>query len=915
MSQNEEILDCKIEQNQSLLLDNDKFVSKFVPFSIIQDLPDNKNLPLSSTDGQVHHDDTKTFAKDFKNIVSKWVTGESVIHALVTLPADKSDEPDALKDNIKKALKCFSGTDNPQFVALLKKQEEKGLSLRIFAEVFANDTDEQKSKWCQCCKEIWSQTPATEPDQAIKAEVLDLQDIQKQEFVSCPNVTIICKSTGFPSVQPSEKLANQIQQIFHDKVTGGEPKSVLHATLLPSQTDENALEKYIGDALEEFLKEKPSIFLALKCAGENLIHILALLPNEGLWKPEEELNKWPGILKKLEKENTGSAFLSSIKNIPIFVRAFLNKLWHFVCQEIWGKTPAIEPDQARKAKVLGIDDIQKQGFVSCSANINIIDKSTEFPANLSELSGQDLANQIQKTFSDTDGKQKSVLHATLPSKTEDENALKEYIGKALVAFLGKKPSIFLALKSGGENLIHILAAPPNDEKWKQEDELKKWPDILKDQKLLTDTHDVLTWVAALFSSFWSSIKNFLFSTWTVYKNWVFIASVLLNLVTLLGWFGYFVFVRDNTIQISLPDTIPNSVPVWAYDNEGQPCEEGKKLSRDDRRYIIKCGILPAQWSAKTIRISGYQIIELSSLKQDNGHYEVTENDLKPLTEWPVVFSDNPALPFEISTEVQFFDSEPDCKNNPKYLDWRTYQSSVEPLAVNKQPRWAKIRRGDEDLSYCAEGKENFETQDFRITFSFKSNQFEGKRKIVVIAPSVQLASDGIGRIIQDTLKEWLLELKTNQTNVPITILLIGANEEINTLIRSEDLNELPDERENSITAKVNGIAFANESFRSVYELEQVDVALEGKDFDQVLYLTDGKSYSGYSTLSSSLKKALGIPQYWMNNGVSFSVLTVSNCEFWDTEMSDAKCQTLDSQDKKIAQRRFKEMLGKLLPKY
>jgi hypothetical protein len=663
MSQNEEILDCKIEQNQSLLLDNDKFVSKFVPFSIIQDLPDNKNLPLSSTDGQVHHDDTKTFAKDFKNIVSKWVTDESVIHALVTLPADKSDEPDALKDNIKKALKCFSRTDNPQFVALLKKQEEKGLSLRIFAEVFANDTDEQKSKWYQCCKEIWGKTPAKE----------------------------------------------------------------------------------------------------------------------------------------------------------------------------------------------------------------------------------------------------LALHATL-------KALKESIGKALKAFLGKTLSIFRALKCGGKNLIQSFA-PPNDEKWKPENELKKWPGILKAQKLLIDIHGVFTRVAALFSFFWSSIKNFLFSTWTVYKNWVFIASVLLNLVTLLGWFGYFVFVRDNTIQISLPDTIPNSVPVWAYDNEGQPCEEGKKLSRDDRRYIIKCGILPAQWSAKTIRISGYQIIELSSLKQDNGHYEVTENDLKPLTEWPVVFSDNPALPFEISTEVQFFDSEPDCKNNPKYLDWRTYQSSVEPLAVNKQPRWAKIRRGDEDLSYCAEGKENFETQDFRITFSFKSNQFEGKRKIVVIAPSVQLASDGIGRIIQDTLKEWLLELKTNQTNVPITILLIGANEEINTLIRSEDLNELPDERENSITAKVNGIAFANESFRSVYELEQVDVALEGKDFDQVLYLTDGKSYSGYSTLSSSLKKALGIPQYWMNNGVSFSVLTVSNCEFWDTEMSDAKCQTLDSQDKKIAQRRFKEMLGKLLPKY
>ena len=47
-----------------------------------------------------------------------------------------------------------------------------------------------------------------------------------------------------------------------------------------------------------------------------------------------------------------------------------------------------------------------------------------------------------------------------------------------------------------------------------------------------------------------------------------------------------------------------------------------------------------------------------------------------------------------------------------------------------------------------------------IGFS-QSNKILGKRKIVIIAPSLKFADEGFGRIIQDTLKDWLFDMKQN----------------------------------------------------------------------------------------------------------------------------------------------------------
>jgi hypothetical protein len=503
-----------------------------------------------------------------------------------------------------------------------------------------------------------------------------------------------------------------------------------------------------------------------------------------------------------------------------------------------------------------------------------------------------------------------------PSPEKDKNTLEKDIYKVLPAVFGTMQYPILAVvcspkSEEGRNIIHLIVVVSD---------VLKIPDSLSEDwseqcKLLDSVSPSKkkrsSVVVKKFQSARTSLRKRLSSAWAFFKKALCIVSVLYLIITLLALLGYFLFFRDNSLEITLPETLSNnkSVSVWAYDNDGQPCEQGKKLSQDDPRHIIKCESLQ---QAKTIRISGYKVIVLDNLKNQNngnGRYQVQEADLIPPDAWTVKFTDNTRLPFSGNTKVQFFNSELDCENNQKSQDWRPYNS---PIELQKQPHWAKIFKGDDELSYCAAGTEHFETQDFHITFSFKSNVFEGKRKIVVIAPSVQLASDKIGKIIQKTLKKWLFELKTDKTTVPITILLIDTNEEIHTLIRSEDLAKLPYDGQNSITAKVNQIRFVSDSFRSVYELESVDRALEGKDFDQVLYLTDGESYSGGETISSA---ALGIPLVWQNKGVRLSVLTVGECGFWNYK-TDAKCDIfIKNYSSTTPEKRFYDLLNKLKWRY
>jgi hypothetical protein len=386
-----------------------------------------------------------------------------------------------------------------------------------------------------------------------------------------------------------------------------------------------------------------------------------------------------------------------------------------------------------------------------------------------------------------------------------------------------------------------------------------------------------------------------------------IPTVLLVLGIAVFWFW------DKTIQIKLPDNLSNSEvsnSAWAYDDLEQPCELAKILSSDSPIYTIDCKNRrwrwPYRWGANTLLLSGYEPIDLKSLqKDDNGYYQVSE--LKPVTEWRVFFNGK-ELPFQRNTKVWFFDSKDECEiNQNPHQKWLLY-TKPEALSqlppVEKQPHWAKVFRGNQELSNCANGKPSLQQKQFYITFEFKPKEFTGKRKVVVIAPSQQLAHNGIGRAIRKTLTEWFSDIRSEQ--VPVSILLINEEGAVNSLIRSEDLASLPQTGPNSITAKVDNIQFRSDSFRSLYELQQVNDFLEGKDFDRVLYLTDSDSLSAEQEIDLSL---LGVPWGWRDKGISLSVLTLSECEKWRTQAKVTECQTLD---KKTAKQRLSQMLNTLL---
>jgi hypothetical protein len=373
---------------------------------------------------------------------------------------------------------------------------------------------------------------------------------------------------------------------------------------------------------------------------------------------------------------------------------------------------------------------------------------------------------------------------------------------------------------------------------------------------------------------------------------------------------------DKTVKLNLPENLSNA-PIQASDSQNKTCEVAKIVSLDKPIHTIKCnkqwGIWPL--GVKKLWIGGYKPIDIQSLqKNENAVYQV--QGLEKLNQWRVSFkpSKENGLKFN-SKKVKFFDTQPDCKKNinphKETLLHKNLQLNNLPK-VTKQPFWGKVVSGKKDLSYCAKGKMRIDdAQNLYVTFSFQRNTFTGKRKAVVIAPSDKLSSRGMGTVITETLGNWLVKLKGQDTQVPVTIFLIGVDGSVTSLVRSEDIVNLHEEGDNSILAKMDEIEFVSDSFDSLSNLTAVDDKLNEK-FDQVLYLTDGK-ISGYrgTTLTSGIKSKLGIPNFWQENGVDLSILTSGKCNFWKKE-AKAECFILDKKNPEKAKQQFRDKLNQLI---
>ena len=403
-----------------------------------------------------------------------------------------------------------------------------------------------------------------------------------------------------------------------------------------------------------------------------------------------------------------------------------------------------------------------------------------------------------------------------------------------------------------------------------------------------------------------TIKSLLFPTSLVVLFIIFILSSSMMMM-------------DKTVRINLPENLSDA-PIQAYDSDNKTCEVAKIVSLDKPIHTIKCnkqwGIWPL--GVKKLWIGGYKPIDdfQFSQKNDNAVYQVQETALTKINQWPVSFkpSKENALPFQKEKKVKFFDSEQDCKKNinphEETLLYKKLQLNNLPQ-VTKQPFWGKVVSGKTDLSYCAKGKPRIDdAQNFYVIFSFQRNTFTGKRKAVVIAPSQKLSSRGMGTVITETLGNWLVKLKGQDTQVPVTIFLIGVDGSVTILVRSEDIVNLSEEGDNSIQAKMDEIEFVSDSFGSLSNLTAVDDKLN-ENFDQVLYLTDGNIIGYSGKMTSAIKTGLGIPKSWKENEVGFSVLTSGKCDFWKKH-AKAECLSLNKKNTKTAKQQVMDKLNQLI---
>jgi len=238
------------------------------------------------------------------------------------------------------------------------------------------------------------------------------------------------------------------------------------------------------------------------------------------------------------------------------------------------------------------------------AEVLYLSKIEDFPQEIlisPNVSGGNFENTIPKKYlkelydnahKNRDGK-KVVIYATmLPSPEKDKNTLEKDIYKVLPAVFRTMQSPILAVvcspkSEKGRNIIHLIVVVSDvlkipdslSEKWSKQCELLDSVSPSKKKRSSV--------VVNKFQSARAFLRKRLSSAWAIFQKALCIVSVLYLFVTLLV---YFLFFWDNSLEITLPKRLSDnkSVSVWAYDNEGQPCEPGNKLSQDDPRHIIKC---------------------------------------------------------------------------------------------------------------------------------------------------------------------------------------------------------------------------------------------------------------------------------------------------------------------------------------
>ena len=247
-------------------------------------------------------------------------------------------------------------------------------------------------------------------------------------------------------------------------------------------------------------------------------------------------------------------------------------------------------------------------------------------------------------------------------------------------------------------------------------------------------------------------------------------------------------------------------------------------------------------------------------------------------------------------KFMLFDGLEACKTGEKTekANWRPYhKDDLLGLSAHKCS-FAKVRRGDRDLSNCAQPKKIGKNWVYRLAGS----QFEGKRIVVLIADS-RVFDNVMGIEIRRSLIDWLENIKKQNLKAPISVLTVEGDGRIRSVIRAEDLYNT-----DNIRARIKKrLKFNGTGFRPLENLQDFEHKLEN-NVSSILFVTDGSLRDEDDIRGADL----GTPLNWKLSDVDFSVVTAGQCSFWKNKAKAKDCAVISKKNRKIA---FKDMLFKL----
>jgi hypothetical protein len=180
------------------------------------------------------------------------------------------------------------------------------------------------------------------------------------------------------------------------------------------------------------------------------------------------------------------------------------------------------------------------------------------------------------------------------------------------------------------------------------------------------------------------------------------------------------------------------------------------------------------------------------------------------------------------------------------------------------------------------------------------------RKLIIVSLSVELDSEGIGKIIQTGLYNVFKELKNSKT--AFTLLAIGSGRQLsNPLLKGEELPSLVIEGDaDQLRAKLRQLQFSATDLNALDDLELIDVYTTNDQIpvDRILYLTDNMHLS-----DNPPRKQLGVPLAWNKEGIQLTVLTTQKCTLWQ-EQALANCILWQDKQQNTLENVLKEFLKK-----